>query len=138
MTTQIRGKFDVKLTPQPWGLDDDSGLLGRRTIDKRFHGDLDATSTGQMLSAGTAVNGSAGYVAIERVRGTLGGRRGTFVLQHSGSMSRGEKSLVVSVVPDSGTDELEGLSGDMAIDIIDGQHYYTFAYALPERDRAGR
>jgi hypothetical protein len=99
-------------------------------IDKRFHGDLDATSEGEMLSAGTAVQGSAGYVAIERVSGTLHGRAGTFVLQHSGTMARGAQQLTIAVVPDSGTEQLEGLSGTMAIQIADGKHSYEFRYSL--------
>ena len=99
-------------------------------IDKQFRGDLDATSKGQMLAAMTEVKGSAGYVAIEKVTGALQGRRGTFVLQHSGSMNRGAPALVVSVVPDSGTEELVGLSGTMMIDVTDGKHLYTFDYTL--------
>jgi hypothetical protein len=101
-------------------------------IDKQFHGDLDATSKGQMLAAGTGVKGSAGYVAIERVSGKLHGRSGTFVLQHSGTMTRGTPQLSVTVVPDSGTGELIGLSGKMAIIITDGKHSYDFEYLLAE------
>jgi hypothetical protein len=126
------GTFDVQLTAQPADDYADGAMLGRRTIDKRFHGDLEATSKGQMLSAGTGVKGSAGYVAIERVSGTLAGRRGTFVLQHTGTMSRGAPSLAVGVVPDSGTDELTGLAGTMDIIIEGGAHSYRFAYTLPE------
>jgi hypothetical protein len=100
-------------------------------IDKRFKGDLQATSRGQMLTGMSSVKGSAGYVAIERVSGALAGRRGTFVLQHSGTMTRGTPTLTVTVVPDSGTDELTGLSGTMAIDVAGGQHSYTFDYTLP-------
>jgi hypothetical protein len=99
-------------------------------IDKRFEGDLEATSKGQMLAAGTSVAGSAGYVAMEQVTGVLGGRSGAFVLQHSGTMERGAASLTVSVVPDSGTGELEGLTGTMDIIIEEGQHSYVFDYAL--------
>ena len=126
MPTRASGGFDVKLTPQSSG--DES--IGRLIIDKQFHGDLDARSKGEMLAAGTAVKGSAGYVAVEKVTGMLNGRTGTFVLQHSGTMTRGEGKLNVIVVPDSGTDELVGLSGTMAIIIKDGKHFYEFDYAL--------
>ena len=124
------GTFEVKLVPQPSGESPDGNSLGRMSIDKQFHGDLEATSQGEMLSAMTGVKGSAGYVAIERVTGALAGRRGTFVLQHSGSMARGAQQLVVSVVPDSGTGELLGLAGTMAISIADGKHSYDFEYTL--------
>jgi hypothetical protein len=102
------------------------------SIDKQFYGDLEATSKGEMLSAGTAVKGSAGYVAIERVSGTLHGRGGTFVLQHNGTMTRGAPQLTITVVPDSGTDQLMGLAGSMAIQIADGKHSYDFEYTLAE------
>jgi hypothetical protein len=125
-----RGTFEVKLTPQA---DGDAGAgLGRLILDKQFHGDLEATSQGQMLSAGTAVKGSAGYVALERVSGTLLGRTGTFVLQHHGLMDRGTPSLTITVVPDSGTDGLTGLTGTMGIEIADGKHSYDFEHTLPE------
>src|SRR3954452_22772640 len=125
-----RGTFEVKLTPQA---DGDAGAgLARMILDKQFHGDLEATSQGQMLSAGTAVQGSAGYVALERVSGALQGRTGTFVLQHQGVMDRGRPSLTITVVPDSGTGELTGLAGTMGISIADGQHSYDFDYTLPE------
>ena len=132
MTMHASGPFDVKLTPQPAEPDIDGGL-GRMALDKTFHGDLDATSKGTMLSAMTDVKGSAGYVALERVTGTLHGRRGSFVLQHSGTMDRGVPTLTISVVPDSGTDELVGLSGTMAIVIEQGTHNYGFDYELPGR-----
>jgi hypothetical protein len=102
------------------------------SIDKQFHGDIEGTSKGQMLTAGTAVKGSAGYVAIERVSGTLRGRSGSFVLQHSGTMTRGAPQLSITVVPDSGTGQLVGLTGKMAINIADGKHSYDFEYALAE------
>jgi len=106
--------------------------LGRFSLDKQYHGDLEATSKGEMLSAGTSVKNSAGYVAIERVTGTLNGRRGEFVLQHSGTMNRGAPQLTVSVVPDSGTDQLVGLTGRLAIVIAsDGKHSYEFDYTVP-------
>jgi hypothetical protein len=132
MTTHASGPFDVKLTPQPAEPDIDGGLA-RMALDKTFHGDLEATSKGTMLSAMTDVKGSAGYVALERVTGTLHGRRGSFVLQHSGTMDRGAPTLTISVVPDSGTDELVGLSGTMAIVIAQGRHSYGFDYELPGR-----
>ena len=125
--THAAGTFEVKLTPQA---DDGDPTLGRLSLDKQFHGDLEGTSRGQMLTAGTDVEGSAGYVAIERVRGTLHGRRGTFALQHSGTMTRGAPSLTIRVVPDSGTEELAGLSGKMSITIAEGRHSYDFEYAL--------
>ena len=131
VTDHVRGAFDVTLTPQA-NDDDGSGVpLGRLTIDKRFHGALDATSRGEMLSARTAVQGSAGYVAIERVTGTLAGRRGSFVLQHTGVMDRGGRQLTITVVPDSGTGELAGLTGRMNIIIEAGAHRYEFDYTLP-------
>jgi hypothetical protein len=102
------------------------------TIDKQFHGDLEATSKGQMLTGMTSVKGSAGYVAIERVTGTLNGRTGTFILQHTGTMNRGTPQLSIMVVPDSGTGRLDGLSGKMAINIADGRHSYDFEYTLPK------
>ena len=127
MTTRATGTFDVKTTPQA---DDHAVALGfgRLTLDKTFHGDLTGTSRGQMLAAGTAVQGSAGYVALERVEGALAGRRGTFILQHHGAMTRGAPSLTVTVVPDSGTDELTGLSGSMTILIEGKKHSYEFEY----------
>jgi hypothetical protein len=124
------GTFDVKLDPLPFGAGVDDPLFGRRSIDKRYHGDLDATGVGQMLSAGTPVQGSAGYVAIERVSGRLHGRTGTFALQHSGTMTRGAPELSVTVVPDSGTGQLSGLAGTMRIIIAGGKHSYEFDYML--------
>jgi hypothetical protein len=100
-------------------------------LDKQFHGDLEGTSKGQMLSTMGDVKGSAGYVAMERVRGTLHGRTGTFALQHGGTMTRGAPSLTITVVPDSGTGELVGLTGTMEIHIVEGKHSYDFSYALP-------
>ncbi len=123
------GTFEVKLTPQEAASGEDLGV-GRMTIVKQFHGVLQAASTGQMLAAQTSVKGSAGYVAMERVTGSLDGRAGTFVLQHTGTMNRGEPSLSVTVVPDSGTGDLTGLSGKMAINIADGKHSYVFDYTI--------
>ena len=127
-----RGSFDVKVTPQPPGDTPEGAAIGRMTRDKQFHGDLDAKSKGQMLSAGTAVEGSAGYVAMELVSGTLNGRTGTFVLQHSATMTRGAPQLSITVVPDSGTGQLTGLAGRMSIIIVDGKHSYEFDYTLAE------
>jgi hypothetical protein len=129
--TRASGTFDVKLAPQPKDDYSDGASLGRLTIDKEFRGDLAGTSKGQMLTAMTAVKGSAGYVAIELVTGALHGRRGSFVFQHSGTMNRGAPTLTLTVVPDSGTGELTGLAGSMVIDIADGKHSYTFDYTLP-------
>jgi len=131
MTKQGRGTFEVKLTPLAPPDQDEGSTLGRMSIDKQFHGDLIATSKGEMLTALTAVKGSAGYVAIERVTGTLSGRQGSFVLQHSGTMSGGTQSLSLTVVPDSGSGQLVGLAGRMEIEISDGQHSYAFEYTLP-------
>jgi len=124
-----KGTFDVKVIPQ--AADDSAGgPFGRLFLDKQFHGDLEATSKGQMLGAGTAVEGSAGYVALELVSGTLHGRRGTFILQHTGSMTKGVPAMSVVVVPDSGTDQLTGLAGKMTIIIAGGKHSYDFEYRL--------
>lgn len=131
MAQHASGAFDVKTTPQAASEGDDSNL-GRMTLDKQFHGDLEAASKGQMLAAMTEVQGSAGYVAMERVNGTLHGRKGTFVLQHNGTMNRGEPQLTITVVPDSGTGQLVGLSGKMMIDIAEGKHSYDFEYTLPD------
>lgn len=131
MTTHARGTFDVALAPLSMHDGAEDATLARLSIDKRFHGDLEATSAGEMLSAATAVPGSGAYVAVERVSGTLNGRRGTFVLQHSGIMTRGTPQLTVIVVPDSGTDALAGLNGTLTINVADGQHSYDFEYTLP-------
>lgn len=129
MTMHASGTFDVKLVPLTGDMASDPGL-GRMSIDKQFHGDLEASSKGQMLMVQAEVKGSAGYVAIEKVSGTLQGRKGSFVLQHSGIMTRGVGQLMVTVVPDSGTGELKGLAGKLTIDIRDGQHFYGFEYTL--------
>lgn len=130
--TRAHGTFDVTLKPQP--AEEGAGpLVSRMIIDKVFRGDLEATSKGQMLAAGTAVKDSAGYVAIEQVTARLGGRSGSFVLQHNATMNRGEPHLSIAVVPDSGTGELAGLTGTMGITITDGKHFYDFDYTLPAR-----
>jgi hypothetical protein len=133
MPTTVRGTFDVKLVPQPLALAPEGSGLGRMSLDKRYHGELDATGVGEMLSAMAAVKGSAGYVAIERVSGTLQGRSGSFVLQHSGTLERGAPTLSVTVVPDSGTAELAGLTGSMAIEVEPGVHRYAFTYEVVAR-----
>jgi predicted flavoprotein YhiN len=148
MTTHASGTFEVNLNPQTpdnktEGADPEKiwasqmslavgATLGRMSIDKQFHGDLEATSKGEMLTAVTGVKGSAGYVAIERVSGTLHGCSGSFVFQHSGTVTRGTQQLSITVVPDSGTDQLMGLAGKMAIKIADGKHSYDFEYTLAE------
>ena len=130
MKTHASGTFDVKLSPLTTSDTTEGSPLARMAIDKQLHGDLEATSKGEMLAAGTAVKGSAGYVAIERVTGTLHGRTGSFVLQHSATMTRNTPELSITVVPDSGTDELVGLAGKMRITITNGKHYYEFEYTL--------
>jgi hypothetical protein len=130
MTTQAKGSFEVKMTPQAWSESPADQTLGRFLLDKQYHGDLEAISQGQMLSAGTAEKGSAGYVAIEKLVGTLHGRTGSFVLQHNGVMDRGVPQLTIAIVPDSGTGELQGVAGTMTIQIADGQHSYELAYTL--------
>jgi hypothetical protein len=130
MPTRAKGEFDVKLTPL--GTDDksDAAPVGSMSISKQLHGDLEGTSKGQMLTATTDVKGSAVYVAIERITGTLHGRKGSFLLHHTGVMTRGAPHLTVSVVPDSGTGQLTGITGRMEIIIADGNHSYDFEYTL--------
>lgn len=130
MKVRISGKFDAKLTPQAPHGDGADGGLGSMLIEKKFHGDLEAVSKGQMISEVTSTKGSAGYVAMERVDGTLQGRKGMFVLQHSGTMNRGKSQLTVTVVPDSGTEQLKGLAGSMSIRIEGGTHFYDFEYTI--------
>lgn len=129
MAKQATGTFEVKLVPQT---DDHSAdaTLGRMTIDKQFRGDLQGTSKGQMLTGMTSIKGSAGYVAIERVTGVLHGFQGSFILQHTGTMNRGIPHLSVTVVPDSGTDQLVGLSGSLQINIAGGKHSYILDYSV--------
>lgn len=125
------GSFEVDLRPlETFATGTDGTRLGRMSIVKSFQGDLVATSQGEMLSAMTSTNGSAGYVAIEQVRGVLEYKEGTFVLQHFGTMRRGANRLVLEVTPGSGTGDLRGLSGTMKIDITEDRHTYTFEYAL--------
>ena len=129
MTNHAKGDFEVKLAPLA---SETEPALGRMSIDKQFHGDLEGSSKGEMLSTMGSVKGSAGYVAMEKVTGTLQGRKGTFVLQHNATMTRGAPALNIIVVPDSGTDQLVGLTGKFDIIITDGKHSYNFDYALPD------
>jgi hypothetical protein len=131
MAKHASGTFDVKITPQK-----DEGVgdttIGRMSIDKQYHGDLEGTGLGQMLAGmATEVKDSGAYVAIERVRGTLHGRSGSFAVHHRGVMTRGAQDLVITVIPDSGTDGLTGITGTMTIDIREGKHFYGFDYSLP-------
>ncbi len=130
MATVAVGPFDVSLKPlAPYDQAPGAGV-GRMSIDKTYRGDLDATGVGEMVTAGTAVPGSAAYVAIERVTGQLGGRAGSFVLYHTATLTRGSPDLRIAVCPDSGTGELAGLTGTMHIDITQGKHSYRFEYAI--------
>ena len=128
MTRRATGTFEVTMTPAA----ETAAELGRMSLDKRFEGDLQGVGRGEMLTAMTGTEGSAGYVAMERVTGTLHGREGSFVLQHTGTMNRGAQQLSITVVPDSGTGKLAGIAGTFAIRIEDGRHYYDFEYSLPE------
>jgi len=130
--THASGEFEVKMVPKPADDKSAGAAVGTYSLDKKFHGDLEGNSNGEMLAVGTTVEGSAGYVAMEQVTGTLGGRSGTFALQHSGTMTRGAPQLSVTVVPDSGTGQLTGLAGRMTIKIEGGKHYYDFEYTLAE------
>jgi Protein of unknown function (DUF3224) len=131
MSHHAKGSFDVQVTPQP--NEDGVGApgIGRLGLFKQLHGDMEGTARGQMLAVRTPVEGSAGYVAIDHVEVTLAGRKGTFALQHSGTMGRGQTRMDIRVVPDSGTGELTGIDGTFAITITDGKHYYDFEYTLP-------
>jgi hypothetical protein len=133
MKQTANGPFDIQLAPQALSSVAQGSGLGRLSLDKAFHGDLQAASQGEMLSFRSSVQGSAGYVAMETVRGTLQGRSGSFVLQHSSTMERGAPTQSITVVPDSGTDALAGISGHMVITIAsDGAHSYRFDYELPQ------
>lgn len=129
---QANGSFEVSLKPLDSYNSAKEAMTGRMSLDKSFEGDLAGTSKGEMLTGMTAVKGSAGYVAIERVTGILNGRKGSFTLQHSGTMTRGVPSLTITVIPDSGTDELSGLEGSLSIRMEDKEHYYLFEYSLPK------
>jgi len=132
MTTHASGTFEVKITPQSPNDKSEGATVGRFSLDKKFQGDLEGTSKGEMLAVSTPVQGSAGYVAMEQVTGMLNGRTGTFALQHTGTMNCGAPQLSVTVVPDSGTGQLVGLAGKMDIKIADGKHFYDFEYTLAE------
>ena len=125
---KIQGAFSIQLKPQAASSGLENASIGRQIFDKQFRGDLEATSQGEMLSCMGHVQGSAGYVAIERVTGTLQGKQGSFALMHMGTMNRGEKGLKIHVIPDSGTEQLQGLQGNMDIQILDGQHFYEFEF----------
>ena len=124
---EVSGSLEVRITPEDTG-DDQMGMM---LLDKTYHGDLQATGTGRMLTGMTALEGSAGYVAIERLDGTLEGAKGTFLVQHSGISKGDEKTLLIQVIPDSGTDDLVGIAGTMEINIDNGKHPYCFKYSLP-------
>jgi len=131
MSALAQGTFTVEMKPQSEPSNAEGVSLGRMSLDKRFEGDLMATGKGEMLTALTPIKGSAGYVAIERVTGTLQGRSGSFVFQHSGTMDQGAQRLSITVVPGSGTGALAGISGTFKIDISEGRHFYEFEYSLP-------
>lgn len=131
MSQVARGSFTVEMKPQGNASSLEGVDLGRMSLAKEFTGDLVGTSEGQMLTAMTPVQGSAGYVAIERVTGTLHGKSGSFVLQHSGTMHAGDQRLSITIVPASGTGDLAGIAGVLELEIVDGQHDYQLEYTLP-------
>lgn len=131
MPVVAKGSFTVEMKPQSGADTVDGVSLGRMSLDKKFEGDLVATGKGEMLTALTPVKGSAGYVAIERVTGTLHGRTGSFVFQHTGTMNQGAQQLSITVVPGSGTGALAGLAGTFRLNVVDGKHLYEFEYSLP-------
>ncbi len=126
--SKATGTFEVKI--KPLGTAADDAALGRMSVNKEFQGDLQGTSKGEMLTAGTSIKESAAYVAVEKVTGTLKGHSGSFELVHRGLMTRGTPQLEIMVVPDSGTEQLTGLSGRLDIKIEGGKHYYEFQYTL--------
>ncbi|MCC7052854.1 MAG: DUF3224 domain-containing protein [Gemmatimonadaceae bacterium] len=128
---EARGTFEVQITPLPADDYSDGQTMGRMSLDKQFAGDLSGTGKGQMLTGMGAVKGSAAYSAMDRITGTLAGRSGSFILQHTGIMSRGGQSLVITIVPDSGTGELTGIEGTLQIIIEGKQHSYVLTYTLP-------
>ncbi len=130
MTTHARGKFDVQMHALPLEDIARESMLGRMSLDKQYHGELDATAQGQTLTIGNPATGSAVYVAVERATGTLGGKRGSFAMHHTGIMSRGMQQLTITVAADSGTGELKGISGTLVIDVKDGEHLYDLDYSL--------
>ena len=131
MKAKAVGEFTVKMTPQSWAETSQEPGMGRFLVEKEYHGDLEGTATAQMIAFGDGKPGSSGvYVAIERVTGALNGRRGSFVLYHTGVMTKGVPSMSIEVAPDSGTDELTGLAGTLTIKMADGKHAYEFGYSL--------
>jgi Protein of unknown function (DUF3224) len=128
-TNHATGTFEVKLAPQDDQPADPS--MGRMTIDKQWTGDITGTSKGQMLTGGDVKTGSAGYVAIEKFSGTIKGRKGSLIFQHSATMTAGQGDLTITVVPNSGTEELKGITGKLTIKIEGGKHFYDFEYSLP-------
>lgn len=132
-TMTARGSFDVEIRPVAEDSFPDGTGLGRFSLVKQYHGDLEGTGTGEMLTASTPTEASGAYVAMERIDGTLAGRRGSFILQHSGAMTAEEQSLTIAVVPDSGTGELAGIDGTLRVEISDGDHFYHLEYTLPGR-----
>ena len=132
MPVIAKGTFSVEMTPQGEPDVAEGVSLARMRLDKRFEGDLVGVGLGEMLTALTPIKGSAGYVAIERVSGSLNGRSGSFVFQHSGRMNQGAQQLSIAVVPGSGTGALTGIEGAFKINIVEGKHFYEFEYTLPE------
>lgn len=132
MGLQAKGTFEIKMTPQSFAEGVGDPTVGRMAIEKHFRGDMEGVGRGQMLAVGTAIDGSAGYVAMERVQATLHGREGSFALQHNGVMNRGTPQLTIIIVPDSGTDALSGIAGVLTIRIADGVHHYELSYSLPD------
>lgn len=124
----ITGEFDVKIVP----VDTGDSQMGMMLLDKTYHGVLKGSGKGRMLTGGTSVKDSAGYVAIERIEGELSGKKGSFLIQHSGTMAKGQPSLTINVIPDSGTGDLVGLEGQMQIRIVERKHFYDFQYSLPD------
>lgn len=127
-----KGTFEVTLTPQPHQEGVGDASVGRIALFKVFAGEFNGTSVGQMLGYRSSIEGSAGYVAMDKVQGTMNGRQGSFIMQHNGIMNRGEPQLSIKIVPDSGTDALTGIAGEMLLNIESGKHFYEFRYTLPE------
>jgi hypothetical protein len=133
LSAHATGAFDVKILPLTLSEQSADPKLGRMAIEKQYHGDLEAAAKGEMLTAQSEIKDSGVYVAVERVTGTLNGKRGSFAMYHSGVMNQGKPELKITIVPDSGTDELQGLTGTMNIKIDNGKHSYDFEYSLPEK-----
>lgn len=129
--THATGSFDVSMKPASPAEKEGRTAIGRMVLDKQYFGELAATGKGEMLTAVTDTKGSAAYVAIERISGTLHGKKGSFVLQHSGTMRGGAQNLSTSIVPDSGTEQLAGISGTLAMKVVEGKHVYELDYVLP-------